>query len=91
MVYVASRKAAAMLGLHPQTLRRYANEGKIPHYCQRRRRSDPRSPIGTPLANAYTTSMPTCAEHPGFSLQYRVLLPGQFRPAAWGPRQASRR
>ena len=32
MVYVASRKAAAMLGLHPQTLRRYANEGKIPHY-----------------------------------------------------------
>ena len=21
-----------MLGLHPQTLRRYANEGKIPHY-----------------------------------------------------------
>ena len=32
MVYVASRKAAAMLGLHPQTLRRYANQGKIPHY-----------------------------------------------------------
>ena len=32
MVYVASRKAAVMLGLHPQTLRRYANQGKIPHY-----------------------------------------------------------
>ena len=32
MAYVASRKAAALLGLHPQTLRRYANEGKIPHY-----------------------------------------------------------
>ena len=32
MVYVASRKAAAMLGLHPQTLRRYAEQGKIPHY-----------------------------------------------------------
>ena len=32
MVYVASRKAAAMLGLHPQTLRRYADQGKIPHY-----------------------------------------------------------
>ena len=32
MVYVASRKAAAMLGLHPQTLRRYADQGNIPHY-----------------------------------------------------------
>ena len=32
MVYVASRKAAAVLGLHPQTLRRYADQGKIPHY-----------------------------------------------------------
>ena len=32
MVYVASRNAAAMLGLHPQTLRRYAEQGKIPHY-----------------------------------------------------------
>ena len=32
MVYVASRKAAAMLGLHPQTLRRYADQGKVPHY-----------------------------------------------------------
>ena len=32
MVYVASRKAAALLGLHPQTLRRYADQGNIPHY-----------------------------------------------------------
>ena len=32
MVYVASRKAVAMLGLHPQTLRRYADQGRIPHY-----------------------------------------------------------
>ena len=32
MVYVASRKAAVLLGLHPQTLRRYADQGKIPHY-----------------------------------------------------------
>ena len=32
MVYVASRNAAAMLGLHPQTLRRYAEQGKVPHY-----------------------------------------------------------
>ena len=32
MVYVASRKAAAVLGLHPQTLRRYADQGNIPHY-----------------------------------------------------------
>ena len=27
-----SRKAAARLGLHPQTLRRYAAQGKIPFY-----------------------------------------------------------
>ena len=32
MVYIASRKAAALLGLHPQTLRRYADQGKILHY-----------------------------------------------------------
>ena len=32
MVYVPSRKAAAALGLHPQTLRRYATQGKIPYY-----------------------------------------------------------
>ena len=50
IVYVASRKAAAMLGLHPQTLRRYAN----------RKAKSPT--IGTPLANAYTTLTPICAE-----------------------------
>ena len=32
MTYVPSRKAAERLGLHPQTLRRYAAEGRIPHY-----------------------------------------------------------
>ena len=32
MVHLPSRKAAARLGLHPQTLRRYAAEGKIPFY-----------------------------------------------------------
>ena len=32
MVHVPSRKAAERLGLHPQTLRRYATEGKIPYY-----------------------------------------------------------
>ena len=32
MVYIASRKATAVLGLHPQTLRRYADQGKILHY-----------------------------------------------------------
>ena len=32
MAYLASRKAAARLGLHPATLRRYADLGKIPHY-----------------------------------------------------------
>ena len=32
MVYVVSRRAAARLGLHPHTLRRYADLGKIPHY-----------------------------------------------------------
>ena len=32
MVYIPSRKAAAALGLHPQTLRRYASQGKIPYY-----------------------------------------------------------
>ena len=32
MVHVPSRKAAERLGLHPQTLRRYAAEGKIPYY-----------------------------------------------------------
>ena len=32
MVYVASRQAAVRLGLHPATLRRYADLGKIPHY-----------------------------------------------------------
>ena len=76
MVYVASRKAAAMLGLHPQTLRRYANEGKIPHY---------RNSAGQRLydVDAYLRG--------AIPAQYRrVLLPGQFRPAAWGPRQASR-
>jgi len=31
-MHLASRKAAARLGLHPQTLRRYAGEGKIPYY-----------------------------------------------------------
>ena len=40
MVYIASRKAAAMLGLHPQTLRRYADQGKIPHYRNRYSESD---------------------------------------------------
>ena len=53
MVYVASRKAAAMLGLHPQTLRRYADQGQNP------------PTIGTPLDNVYTTLTPICAEHPG--------------------------
>ena len=32
MSYLPSRKAAAHLGLHPQTLRRYASQGKIPFY-----------------------------------------------------------
>ena len=32
MVHVPSRKAAERLGLHPQTLRRYAAAGKIPYY-----------------------------------------------------------
>ena len=32
MVYLPSRKAAEHLGLHPNTLRTYANQGKIPHY-----------------------------------------------------------
>ena len=32
MSYLQSRKAAARLGLHPQTLRRYARQGKIPYY-----------------------------------------------------------
>ena len=32
MVHLPSRKVAARLGLHPQTLRRYAAEGKIPFY-----------------------------------------------------------
>ena len=32
MSYLPSRKAAAQLGLHPQTLRRYARQGKIPFY-----------------------------------------------------------
>ena len=32
MVYLPSRKAAERLGLHPNTLRTYADRGKIPHY-----------------------------------------------------------
>ena len=32
MSYFPSRKAAERLGLHPQTLRRYARQGKIPFY-----------------------------------------------------------
>ena len=32
MSYLPSRKAAAQLGLHPQTLRRYARQGKTPFY-----------------------------------------------------------
>ena len=32
MSYLPSRKATARLGLHPQTLRRYARQGKIPYY-----------------------------------------------------------
>ena len=32
MSYLPSHKAAARLGLHPQTLRRYARQGKIPFY-----------------------------------------------------------
>ena len=32
MVHVPSRTAAEILGLHPNTLRSYADQGKIPHY-----------------------------------------------------------
>ena len=32
MAFLPSRKAAAILGLHPQTLRNYADQGKIPYY-----------------------------------------------------------
>ena len=32
MPYLPSRKAAALLGLHPNTLRTYADQGKIPYY-----------------------------------------------------------
>ena len=32
MSHLPSRKAAERLGLHPQTLRRYASQGKIPFY-----------------------------------------------------------
>ena len=32
MAYLPSRKASQALGLHPNTLRSYANKGKIPHY-----------------------------------------------------------
>ena len=32
MAYLSSRKAASILGLHPNTLRSYADQGKIPHY-----------------------------------------------------------
>ena len=32
MVYLPSRKAAERLGLHPNTLRAYADQDKIPHY-----------------------------------------------------------
>ena len=32
MSYSPSRRAAERLGLHPQTLRRYARQGKIPYY-----------------------------------------------------------
>ena len=32
MAHVPSRKAAALLGLHPNTLRSYANKGQIPYY-----------------------------------------------------------
>ena len=32
MAHLPSRKAAAVLGLHPNTLRSYADKGKIPHY-----------------------------------------------------------
>ena len=64
-----------MLGLHPQTLRRYANEGKIPHY---------RNSAGQRLydVDAYLRG----ASRPNIV----CYCPGQFRPAAWGPRQASR-
>ena len=32
MTYLPSRKASAQLGLHPQTLRRYAAEGRSSYY-----------------------------------------------------------
>ena len=32
MAHLPSRKAAEFLGLHPNTLRSYADKGKIPHY-----------------------------------------------------------
>ena len=48
-----ARKAAAMLGLHPQTLRRYAKQGQNPPLPQFRRSA------------ALRTLMPICAEHPG--------------------------
>ena len=32
MSYLPSRKAVAIIGIHPQTLRRYARQGKIPFY-----------------------------------------------------------
>ena len=75
MVYVASRKAAAMLGLHPQTLRRYANEGIIPHY---------RNSAGQRL---YDVDAYLRGSNPAYR---RVLLPGQFRPAARRPQPTGR-
>ena len=34
MAHLPSRKAAAILGLHPNTLRSYANKGRVALLCQ---------------------------------------------------------
>ncbi len=34
MGFITMKKAQALIGLHPNTLRKYADEGKIPYYRQ---------------------------------------------------------
>ena len=56
-----------MLGLHPQTLRRYADQGQIPHY---------RNSAGQRLYDVDAYLRGAAKSH------HRMLLPGQLRQTA---------
>ena len=70
MSYLPGRKAAERLGLHPQTLRRYARQRKIPFY----RNAGGQRPYDV---DAFLRGEAGARD--------RLLLPGQLRQATRSP------